>query len=140
MQDMRHMNALGTATYGASSINHKKHPDHNKQGFLVRAVKPGVYGLAMRQPGDVFQIKFARHFADHKDPDLVGLGWMERVDDKPTPRRGPPKVQAEGRGNRPPPQDPSMREQAMAQVDKMTEEAMAEDAAAAAAAREAEVI
>lgn len=113
----------------------KGDPGYDAPGFLVRAVKQGYYGLVMREPGDVFRISFARHFADVHEPDKHGgLGWMEKIEGEKAPKRTGQK--AEARGARPPPADPSERDAKMAQMDRMAEEAAAEDQAKA----EADVI
>lgn len=122
---MSFKNSYGAGTYPKDSINHKDHADHNKPGFLVRATKQGYYGLAMREPGDVFRINFARHFADHNADH--GLGWMEKADGKTAKRRSAP-VEQEYRGAKPPPQDPSERGRRMAEIDQMAEDAAEEDA------------
>lgn len=129
-----------TSGYPKDSINHVEHPDHNKPGFQVRATSRGYYGLAIREPGDVFKIQYARHFADCRDEKLGdanrgGLGWMERVDGQSSTKRSKSHEQ-EYRGAKPPPADPSERERKMKSVDQMTEDSMAEDKAKA----EADVI
>jgi hypothetical protein len=121
--------------YPEDSINHPKHKDHGKPGFMVRAVKPGYYGLCMRQPGDVFKIQYARHFADHKDKALNGLGWMEKADG-PLLRNRKHSSDSEGRGARPASEDPSERAARVAESDRMALEAAREDQGSA----EAEVI
>ena len=115
--------------YPETSINNKKHPEHNKPGFLVRATSKGYYGLAMREPGDVFRIAYARHFADCNDADLSGLGWMEKVESasKAQKRQADVDVQQGKRGAKPPPRDPAERDRRMAETDAMAEEASQED-------------
>lgn len=122
--------------YPKDSINNVAHPDHNKPGFMVRATARGYYGIALREPGDVFKIQFARHFADSDDQKLQGLGWMEKVDGAPASRKKQSNVEQGFRGAKPPPPDASDRERKMKHVDEMAEESMAEDKAAA----EADVI
>lgn len=113
----------------------KTDKDYDEPGFLVRAVEKGYYGVAMREPGDVFKISFARHFADVNDKRWNGLGWMERVEGKGSKRQAVDQDN-QPRGAKPPPPPPEEREQRMSQVDKMAEEVMAEEAAKA----EADVI
>lgn len=115
--------------YPKESINHKEHPDHNKPGFLVRATDRGYYGLAMREPGDVFRITHARHFADCNDPKNNGLGWMEKVENATQRQKRQAAQDAErgGRGAKPPPPDPAERDRRMATTDAMAEDAQQED-------------
>lgn len=120
------MNTLNGG-YPESSINHKKHPDHDKPGFLVRATAQGYYGLAMREPGDVFRIAFARHFADHEDPNNNGLGWMEKVEHASKAQKRQAAADQSARGAKPPPEDPAERKERMAKADRMVEEANQED-------------
>lgn len=138
MESMIHMNKLDGESYPKNSINHKEHPEHDSPGFLVRAVRQGYYGVAMREPGDVFKIQYARHFSDVNDDYLNGLGWMEKVDDKSSKRRAG-SVDQSPRGAKPASRDPNgdLRAKAMEKVDQMTEESMAEDRARA---EEADVI
>lgn len=117
--------------YLKDSINHKDHADHDKPGFVVRATAKGYYGLSMREPGDIFRIQFARHFADCNDPNLLGLGWMEKIDGHVSSKKKQGSQQE--RGAKPPSPDPSERERRMAAVDEMAEAAERED-------KEAEVI
>lgn len=111
---------MGKAMYEKGSA------EYDKPGFLVRAVAQGYYGVAMRVPGDVFKIQFARHFADANDKSLNGLGWMERVENKNS-RRQVADSEMQPRGAKPPPPPPEEREQRMSQIDKMAEETMAEE-------------
>lgn len=115
--------------YPEDSINHKKHPDHDKPGFMVRATSTGYYGLAMRNEGDTFRITHARHFADVDDPKLNGLGWMEKMENpsKAQKRKAEAEAKDFGRGAKPAPEDPAERERRMKAADKMAEESTAED-------------
>lgn len=120
--------------YPKDSICNKDHPDYNKPGFLVRATQKGYYGVAQREPGDVFRITHARHFADAGDPKLAPHGWMVKVEGQPKLKRG--QAQDQGpRGARPAPADPSERQRKMDKMDHITEEASEEDAS-----KEADVI
>lgn len=112
-------NKVETANYPLENIKNKKHQDHNKPGFLVRATGVGYYGHVLRQAGDVFKISFARHFADASDPDLNGNGWMERVESPAVGKRGKSSApQAEARGVKPPDEDPAERDARVAAFEK----------------------
>lgn len=120
-------------------MKNKSDKDYNAPGFMVRATARGYYGVAMREPGDVFKIQYARHFADANDKELNGLGWMERLDGK-KPSRQMSHADMEARGAKPPPPDPEERDQRMSAIDEMAERTMAAEAKAAKTAEEADVI
>lgn len=92
--------------------------------MLVRATKRGYYGVVVREPGQVFKLTDPKHFAEDGHKDLGGLGWMEKVESDPAPKKGQ-KGQAVGK--RPPPPDEDEVAQRIAEADRMAEESAAQD-------------
>lgn len=118
--------------------------------MLVRATKRGNYGIALREPGDVFKLKpYEGVFPEYKTDargkvvstknvkrlvsaqEQFSENWMEEVEPqeaKAAGKRGRGNNRSEPVGERPPPEDPNVLAQRLADADEMFEESRAEDA------------